>query len=412
MYKDNGKLDVELLAEVGCIAHRIRNLDEKLALDQTKSACFKYPYPAPDPAAALATVATPSITVDCEQTSSKRKNSTQSIQIAQEIGDKLNDISVSTEPTSIVQATSDDDRNTSKSAAAGAAAAGCGGRRYSNKHIEDIILEFYEKHLIYHQNLEKERIAAQGDTQHIRSKIYRLTSAANHTMNDSSTATASNTGNTTTAIAAAAAPELTAIVDDGDSSSAIGVHAESECESRVCGANDDGCQQMPEIQISRSDDDRPASVVRPEIDDNSGSGGGGGGGGGDSGFEGTGTGTCSHYCGGWQSAICANQLSDEDLRKLVVELKRKVEFTERMNWLCEYAFRLLFFLFCPSIKQNADALATIFRVDSRELIRPKWIFQVYQNDRWVRRIERPVCPSTPRWRNVLWKYVIGLCPRR
>lgn len=352
MYKDNGKLDVELLAEVGFIAHRIRNLDEKLALDQTKSACFKYPYPAPDPAAALATVATPSITVDCEQTSSKRKNSTQSIQIAQEIGDKLNDISVSAEPSSIVHATSDDDRNNCKSAA-GAAAAGCGGRRYSNKHIEDIILEFYEKHLIYHQNLEKERIAAQGDIQHIRSKIYRLTSADNHTMNDSSTAAASNTGNTTTTIAAvaAAATELTAvaaeraIVDEGDPRSATigGVHAESESESRVCGANDDGCQQMPEIQISRSEDDRPASAVRPEIDDNSGSGGGGGGGGGggDSGFEGTGTGTCSHYCGGWQSSICANQLSDEDLRKLVVELKRKVEFTERMNWLCEYTFRSL-----------------------------------------------------------------------
>lgn len=33
MYKDNGKLNVELLAEVGDIAHRLRNLDEKLALN-------------------------------------------------------------------------------------------------------------------------------------------------------------------------------------------------------------------------------------------------------------------------------------------------------------------------------------------------------------------------------------------
>lgn len=110
---------------------------------------------------------------------------------------------------------------------------------------------------------------------------------------------------------------------------------------------------MPEIQISGSDEDRPArAIVQPEIDDSSdgggggGVGGGGGGGGsaggggsgGGSSFEGTGTGTCSHYCGGWQSSICANQLSDDDLRKLVVELKRKVEFTERMNWLCEYIF--------------------------------------------------------------------------
>lgn len=100
---------------------------------------------------------------------------------------------------------------------------------------------------------------------------------------------------------------------------------------------------MPEIQISGSEDDGPASAVRPEIDDSS--GGSGGVGAGNTGFEGTGTGTCSHYCGGWQSSICASELSDEDLRKLVVELKRKVEFTERMNWLCEYTLRLLKILF-------------------------------------------------------------------
>lgn len=33
MFKDNGELNVELLAEVGGIAHRLRNLDEKLALN-------------------------------------------------------------------------------------------------------------------------------------------------------------------------------------------------------------------------------------------------------------------------------------------------------------------------------------------------------------------------------------------
>lgn len=216
MYKDNGKLDVELLAEVGCIAHRIRNLDEKLALDRTKSACFKYPYPAPASTPSSATVATPSITVDCEQTSPKRKSSTHSIQIAHDIGIKLNDISSAAADTSKEPHTSDGDgRHISKSATS---AAGCGGRRYSNKHIEDIILEFYEKHLIYHQNLEKERIAARDDTQQNRSKIYRLTSAENHNMNDSSTVAASNTDSTTTTIAAAsesaaAEPE---IVGDGE----------------------------------------------------------------------------------------------------------------------------------------------------------------------------------------------------
>lgn len=134
---------------------------------------------------------------------------------------------------------------------------------------------------------------------------------------------------------------------------------------------------MPEIQISRSDDDRPTRIaVQPEIDESSEGGGSGGG----SSFEGTGTGTCSHYCGGWQSSICANQLSDEDLRKLVVELKRKVEFTERMNWLCK--------LRVTSIARNCSI--------RDELIRSKCIFQAYQNDRSVRRIERPVCPSTPR----------------
>lgn len=33
MYKDNGKVNVELLADVGDIAHRVRNLDKKLALN-------------------------------------------------------------------------------------------------------------------------------------------------------------------------------------------------------------------------------------------------------------------------------------------------------------------------------------------------------------------------------------------
>lgn len=197
MYKDNGKLDVELLAEVGSIAHRIRNLDEKLALDQTKSACFKYPYPKPLPVST--TAPTPSIIVDCEQTSPKRKNSTHSIHIAQDIGDKLDDLATA-EPSTAQTSDGDSRNNSSKSTSS---ATGCGGRRYSNKHIEDIILEFYEKHLIYHQKLEKDRIAAQIDTQDIRSKIYRLTSSNTHTMNESSSVVASNTDNTTTSIAAA-----------------------------------------------------------------------------------------------------------------------------------------------------------------------------------------------------------------
>lgn len=229
MYKENGKLDVELLAEVGFIAHRIRNLDEKLALDQTKSACFKYPYPKPAPTPAptpssspLATVATPSITVDCERTSAIRKNSTHSIQIAQDIGNKLSDLSTATgAESSTAQIVSDGQTS----------AAGCGGRRYSNKHIEDIILEFYEKHLIYHKNLETERRSARDDTHHIRSKIYRLTSADNHNMNDSSAVAASNTAITTTTIAAETASNQE-LVEEGDPS--VGL----ECESRTCDAND------------------------------------------------------------------------------------------------------------------------------------------------------------------------------
>lgn len=101
---------------------------------------------------------------------------------------------------------------------------------------------------------------------------------------------------------------------------------------------------MPEIQISGSDDDRPvSSTVRTDIDDNSGGGIG-------YDFAGNddrsldGSGTCSHYCGGWQTSVYANQLSDENLRKLVVELKRKVEFTERMNWLCEYTVYTIYTL--------------------------------------------------------------------
>lgn len=92
---------------------------------------------------------------------------------------------------------------------------------------------------------------------------------------------------------------------------------------------------MPEIQISGSDDDRPvSSTVRTDIDDNSVGIGYDFAGSDDRSLDGSGT--CSHYCGGWQTSVYANQLSDENLRKLVVELKRKVEFTERMNWLCEY----------------------------------------------------------------------------
>lgn len=389
MYKDNGKLDVELLAEVGSIAHRIRNLDEKLALDQTKSACFKYPYPVPASKSSIITVETTTTAaaataivaivaaVDCEQTkisSPNRTNSSHSIQIAQDIGNKLNENSAATEPaptttTKTPIQTSDGDINNKSTTAAG-----CGGRRYSNKHIEDIILEFYEKHLIYHQNLEKERIASQDDTPHIRSKIYRLTRDVNHTMNDSSTVAASNTGNTTTIATDTEAATATAtasietnvveqtIFDECDQQSSVcatkgdrkcavdlrirGEHGEDNagkltinscCSTSSASDNDNAkrnsitnIQQMPEIQISGSDDDRTttptsATKLHTEVDD-SGSGGA---------FDSTGTGTCSHYCGGWQSSICANQLSDEDLRKLVVELKRKVEFTERMNWLCE-----------------------------------------------------------------------------
>lgn len=99
-------------------------------------------------------------------------------------------------------------------------------------------------------------------------------------------------------------------------------------------------QQMPEIQISNSDEQmKPRRSIaelyeHKETDNKSSSS--------DTDIQktneaaATAGGICGHYCAGWQPSIFQGQLSDEDLHALVMELKRKIEFTERMNWLCKY----------------------------------------------------------------------------
>lgn len=298
MYKDNGTLDVELLAEVGYIAQRIRDLDVKV------SALGPNPLDAN-----TALVHCPNA---CATTSPCH-----SIQTASDANSELK----ASETVLPIRPSIE---------------------------LENAIIQFYEKHLAYHK--EKERAAVQKqyrDKTH--SRLYQQ-STVGDTMSSGSPSRGTNNASDCSAsnridshnkeiertVAAETGPlELTAEAETKNTSSSSPLHGDGAVPlgKRNSVARGSFSQPMPEIQISASEDIVTSSLSpgsdhqkEPSSPGSAFSGDG----------IGRGTGSCGHYCGGWQSAICADQLSDEDLRNLVLELRRKVEFTERMNWLCKY----------------------------------------------------------------------------
>lgn len=345
MYKDNSKIDVELLAEVGHIAHRLRTLDTRLAsiLDdpryqqesqhcQTSTAhCSNAPKPDHQ-----CTSSSPS--------SSSERRPSLAAQLAQDIGDRISASAGDTEAPQPSQPSQQ--------------------RRYSCKQVEDIILEFYEKHLIYHQNQEKERLAAISTrelTEPRRSRIYRLTSGDPNNMSQLPTlqtpskCSSSNSGeNADNQISEDNLAKQTASKQYELTTEPSGHITATASGKRNSIAN----QPMPEIQISSSDEQPKTRKSLSEqceprestVDSTSE--------GKSAAYEPTATttgGTCGHYCAGWQTSIWSNQLDDDVLRTLIMELKHKIEFTERMNWLCKYHLKntivichILFVVFCHS----------------------------------------------------------------
>lgn len=281
MYKDNGTVDVELLAEVGYIAHSIRNLDKKLSTL------------APNPLDANTT------NVICPDATGSNQCHHQSAQSSKESSEL----------------------------------------KPSSK-LENIIIDFYDKHQEFH--LEKDRAAVEqyfGDKSH--SKLYQLTSGQD-TMNNSPNRNSNNVSDSS-AFQLIGDESKDSTDSDSNLTPSKSHDATVPCLQRNSVGRGSISQPMPAIQISNSDEtsEAAAAAISTSLDQqhkeqaspNSSplkSGGG---------FGGRSAGTCGHYCSGWQSAICSDQLSDEDLRKLVSELKNKVEFTERMNWLCEYRYR-------------------------------------------------------------------------
>lgn len=276
MYKDNGTVDVEFLADVGYIANRVRILDEKLTtlppnpLDANTAQIF---CPHTNASAATAHPAT------------QTNNSSSSSSVS------------------------------------------------NVKASERIINEFYDTHQNYHRN--RERAAVE---KHFRekspSKLLKLSNGG-HTMNNTNRGEPQNS----TIRDNSSAPSDTEVSSIGDTAVAVtrNAHCVDDDDATIAQRAPVKRQQtgrgsisqpMPEIQISSSEDTEQGTnsgeqiAVSPGSPLNS--------------DERAGTGSCGHYCGGWQSAICTDQLSDEDLRALVVELKQRVDFTERMNWLCEY----------------------------------------------------------------------------
>lgn len=345
MYKDNGKINVELLAEVGDIAHRIRSLDERLAssgyLDDPRYLQQQEHYQG---ASAHSSSDTES---KSEHQCSERRTSS-AAQIAQDIGDRLSSSAGALDS----ESTQSQPQQQQPSQQQPPQPHQLQQRRYSSKQVEDIILEYYEKHLIYHQNLEKQRLvnSAPEITEPRRSRIYRLTGGDSYNMNNASSSKESNTCSTSNsgdnadinvsidhlATEQTTKPnELTADLTSEPTTTAT-VTTNPAIGKRNSIAN----QPMPEIQISNSDEQpKPRKSLtteqqhepkEPPTDSGE-----------DKadpyGIPTTTTGgICGHYCAGWQTPTWSNQLDDDVLRSLVMELKHKIEFTERMNWLCKY----------------------------------------------------------------------------
>ncbi|XP_031637480.1 high affinity cGMP-specific 3',5'-cyclic phosphodiesterase 9A isoform X2 [Contarinia nasturtii] len=337
MYKDNGKINVELLAEVGDIAHRLRTLDKRLALNfedpriqqelqhcKTSTAHSSNEPPKSD-----------------HQCSSSERRPSLAAQVAQNIGDRISGSSSGATDSETTQQ-----------------------RRYSSKQVEDIILEFYEKHLIFHQNLEKERLAtisgAETSESTRRSRIYRMTIGDSNNMSnlpsiETNKCSTSNTGdnadshvsaegNLSTEQITTKPNELTAEPIENTTSTEEETSASATATTASGKRNSIANQQMPEIQISNSDEQPKTrkSLTTEQFEQKDPTD--------DSTNEETSTNTtitatagtggiCGHYCAGWQTSIWNNKFDDDVLRKLVMELKHKIEFTERMNWLSDLSKR-------------------------------------------------------------------------
>lgn len=281
MYKDNGTVDVALLADVGYISNRVRHLDEKLVTLT------------PNPLDAN------TAQILCHQASGSAASGQQSC------NGRLAKLSSCIDSNDDVKAS------------------------------EQIINKFYDTHQNYHRDRERAAVA-----KHFRekspSKLCHLTNGGD-TMNNTNRVESENISNTSELPAAASADiEASNVADaasstastsnvcDDDSASAQRAQLKRQQTSRGSFS-----QPMPEIQISSSEDtdERKNSADQIQVSPVSPSS--------PLNYDNRSAGSCSHYCGGWQSSICTDQLNDEDLRKLVLELKQRVEFTERMNWLCE-----------------------------------------------------------------------------
>lgn len=320
MYKDNGKINVELLAEVGDIAHRIRNLDEKLDLNlddpnrpEPTYNFYRPTAPAAPASEESAANCSSDIANQCTDASSSERRPS-AAQIAQDISERISGTATTSDSTA--------------------------QRRYSTKQLEDIILEFYEQHLIYHRNQEKEQLIEAQAGEPRRSRIFQLTSNSDSTMNTGlSTKTTSNHGNNDGNVAVDSS--CNRAIESAASETAGELLATNIEHSPVNSGgkrNSIANQQMPEIQISNSDEQmkpRRSIAELPEFDYNDDR---------NKSRDATSTsgGICSHYCAGWQPTAFGDQLNDDDLQSLVMELKRKIEFTERMNWLCKYEYNSFF----------------------------------------------------------------------
>ena len=343
MYKDNGKINVELLAEVGDIAHRLRSLDKRLALNLDDP---RIQHELQQSQTVTTTESTNEPTPDHQCSSTERRPSL-AAQIAQDIGDRIS---------------GGNSAGTSNSEA-------LQQRRYSYKQVEDIILEFYEKHLIYHQNLEKERFAATStadtETEPRRSRIFRLTSGDSNNMSNLPSSPASikcSTSNSGENADSHVNEDSSTEQTTNKPNELTTEPSKSATTTTASGKrNSIANQPMPEIQISNSDEPpkprkslselfepKESLIADSTSDEKSDT------------HETSATitittsttatttssstspitgGVCGHYCAGWQTSIWSNQLDDDVLRTLVMELKHKIEFTERMNWLCKYHHR-------------------------------------------------------------------------
>lgn len=355
MYKDDGKINVELLAEVGDIAQRLRNLDKRLALDLNDPRYLQQLQHYQGVAASAASKSEP-------QCSERRPSL--AAQIAQDISDRLS----ASAGTSDTESSPSSPSHTSQQQPQPPSQQ---QRRYSSKQVEDIILEFYEKHLIYHQQkVESERSAKTVPTidEPKRSRIYRLTSGDSYNMSNVSTSTdpakcstsnfdenaVRNLDGANSSIDRAgkpseSIPESTRSELETTTTTSTSTTAVTPTTSAPAGGkrNSFANQPMPEIQISNSDEQpkkckslseqlpraesKESTTIESSEEQQQQAGT----------YDTTAAptgGNCGHYCAGWQTPSWSNQFDDNVLLTLVMELKHKVEFTERMNWLCKYPF--------------------------------------------------------------------------